>query len=448
MSFQRSTYTRYIVLGPTADYRLQPFPLSIPSEVNPLSAPWPAPAFYTTSTDDSYDAGWNMGRQVNLFFDTPNWELSCYKISVQAFNVAVAGQKSKPILIAPNAILNDPEQEATNGARPYYTFLRGNPVYPNGWLWNSNLGEKVGSVTDNNSTQVFPAWINSPGTTYSNYTYEALVNSTTPRVGCVAAGEVRLNYSAGLRNVVGVGIRASTAAEYVVQPTDTIELIAAASSYSNLAANSRIPAYDNSGNPHPIIVACQLSNQNTWRLEFCALIDNYGPDAYTGKPTPYLPAYTGLGTYSNPVTGGTSVPSAYTANEIYFVYSPTDVRGLAKNKMIVDVRGRDIAGNVVFTGQLYNACNLTHCRNNSAEILNCFKDPAKYLNFTVNDFSKSARPLPVAAAISANLTNSYTFTYGNSASGTQPIKTLAILDSNPSDTADNTLVVVTAEPAE
>jgi len=444
MSFQRSTYTRYLILGNAADHRFQPFPLSFPSVMDGANAPWPAPGFNTNSALPTYDAGWTMGRRINLFFDTPNWEVSSYKVSVQAFNVSSnPTSATRPVLIAPNAILNDPEQEAVSGAIPYYTFLMGNPVYPNGWLWNSNLQQKIGSFLDPSSNTVFPTWIQGPGSTYIYETSGLL----TARVGCTAAGEVRLNYSAALREVVGVGSRASTAAEYVVKPTDTIELIASGSSYSNLASNNRIITYDTNSNPHPIIVACRLSNQNTWRLEFCALIDNYGPDAYGGKPTPYLPAYTGLGTYDNPVSTGVSVPLAYVANEIYFVYSETDVRGLAKNNMVVDVRGRDVAGNIVFTGKLYNACNLTYCRNNRAEILNSFKDPAKYLNFTVNDFSKSARPLPVANSITTNLTNSYTFTYGSSANGTQPIKTLAIQDSNVGGNFA-TLVVVTAEPAE
>jgi len=437
MGFQRSAYTKYLVLGNAADHKFQPHPFNFPNPIS-ANAPWPLAAFNISTKFASYDMGWNMGRRVNLFLETPNWEFSTYKVTVRAFNAnADPTTATRPVLVAPNAVLNDPKEETANGAIPYYTFLMGNPVYPNGAIWNSNTNQKVVSVSDELSfppTTVYPVRFEGIGGVY--LTEATLI----PMVGCTAAGEVRLNYSAALRNVVGVGSRATASSNNLVKPTDTIEIIAAGALHSNLAASNRLNDY--SSNNYPIITASRVTAQGTWRLEFAAMIDNYGP-----AERPHLPAYTGLGTYTNPVTGGTTVPTAYTANEIYFVYSAADVRGLAKNNMTVEVRGRDLAGNIVFTGTLYNACNLTHCRNNRQQIIDTFKDPSKYLNFSVADFAKTARPIVPANSIATNATNTYTFTYGNSQNGTQPIKTLAICDSANTGIGQ-TLVAVTVEPAE
>jgi len=448
MGFQRSAYTKYLVLGAAADHKFQPHPFNFPNVIS-ANAPWPLASFNTNPEALTYDTGWNMGRRVNLFLETPNWEFSTYKVTVRAFNASSDPTATiRPVLVAPNAVLNDPTEEAGNGAIPYYTFLMGNPVYPNGAIWNSNTNQKVVSVNFNagfDVINVYPVRFETSGGGY--LTEVTPLNAPfSPMVGCTAAGEVRLNYSAALRNVVGVGSRATASSNSLVKPTDTIEIIAAGALHSNLAASNRLTAYPDAGaenaNYYPIITASRVTAQGTWRLEFAAMIDNYGP-----AERPYLPAYTGLGTYSNPVTGGTSVPTAYTANEIYFVYSAADVRGLAKNNMTVEVRGRDLAGNIVFTGTLYNACNLTYCRNNHQQVIDTFKDPGKYLNFSVANFAKTARPIMPANSIATNATNTYTFTYGNSQNGTQPIKTLAICDSHPQGTGQ-TLVAVTVEPAE
>jgi hypothetical protein len=441
MGFQRSAYTRYLVLGNAADHRFQPYPLAFPNEISPTNAPWPLAIFNTNAEFSVYDAGWNMGRRVNLFLETPNWEFCAYKITVRAFNANPADPTStvRPILVAPNAVLNDPAEETANGAIPYYTFLMGNPVYPNGAIWNSNINQKVVSVQDASLNNVYPVRFESAGGVYTTEASPPL--SFSYRAGCTAAGEIRLNYSAALKDVVGVGSRAGIAAANIVKPTDTIELIATGATHSNLAASNRLVAY--SSNNYPIIVASRITAQGVWRLEFSAMIDNYGP-----AERPSLPAYTGLGTYSNPATGGVSVPTAYMANEIHFVYSGADVRGLARNNMTVSVVGRDLTGAVVFTGTLYNACNLTYCRNNKQQILDMFKDPGKYLNFSVADFAKTARPILPANSIATNQTNTYTFTYGNNQNGTQPIKTLAICDSSTAGTSLQTLVAVTVEPAE
>lgn len=445
MGFQRSAYTRYLVLGNAADHRFQPYPLAFPNDFNPINAPWPLAIFNTNFDLPTYDAGWNMGRRVNLFLETPNWELSTYKVTVRAFNASSTDPTStvRPILVAPNAVLNDPTEEAGNGAIPYYTFLMGNPVYPNGAIWNPSLnggnGQKVVNVLDASLNTVYPVRFENSGGVYTTEATPAL-SSFTPRVGCVAAGEIRLNYSAALKDVVGVGSRAGIAAANLVKPTDTVELIATGATHSNLAASNRLAQY--SSNNYPIILASRVTAQGVWRLEFAAMIDNYGP-----AERPYLPAYTGLGTYSNPATGGTPVPTAYMANEIHFVYPGADVRSLARNNMTVSVVGRDLTGAVVFRGTLYNACNLTYCRNNRQQILDAFKDPGKYLNFSVADFAKTARPVMPANSIATNQTNAVTFTYGNSQNGTQPIKTLAICDSSNAGAAQ-TLVAVTVEPAE
>ncbi len=444
MGFQRSAYTKYLVLGAAADHKFQPHPFSFPNIASPTAAPWPLATFNTNPQFANYDMGWNMGRRVNLFLETPNWEFSAYKVTVRAFNASSDPTATiRPVLVAPNAVLNDPTEEAGNGAIPYYTFLMGNPVYPNGAIWNSNTSQKVVSVFDNfNGVDVYPVRFEDIGGMYLSESLSPF-SPFTPMVGCTAAGEVRLNYSAALTNVVGVGSRATASSNNLVKPTDTIELIAAGAQYSNLAESNRLPNY--SSNNYPIITACRVTAQGSWRLEFAAMIDNYGP-----PERPDLPAYTGSGTYTNPVELGQSNPTAYTANEIYFVYATKDgseVIGLAKNNMTVAVRGRDLAGNTVFTGRLYNACNLTHCRNNSQQIIDTFKDPGKYLNFSVADFAKTARPIMPANSIATNATNTYTFTYGNSQNGTQPIKTLAICDSDTSGSGQ-TLVAVTVEPAE
>jgi len=455
MNFQKSPCTRYLVLGRATDHWLQPYPLR-PFSSAVFNTPFHLPVFDVNATQvnlsDAPQVGWSMGRSINLFLETPNWELSTYKVTVRAWTAGFINSgglflapNPRPILIAPNAVIKDPEDGANTGMGPYYTFLRGNPVYPNGALWNSSTGSKIVSLSGgtlypvrfNNSSQVFPDVLTS---------YDVSVGSES-LVGCVAAGEVRINYSATLKDVVGVNSRANNSFNNLVKPTDTIELIADNTAYSNLADTNRLSAYG-ANNPYPIITAARNTNQDIWKLEFAALINNYGVGL--------IPGYTGAGTYDNPGESyGSNYFSPYldyVSNEIYFAIGKKQALGLAINNLTVEVVGRDLSGNIVFTGTLCNACNLTHCRNNRPEIINMFNDPSKYLNFNLENFSKTARPIMPQASANFGSSLATVFTCGNSQNGTQPIKTLAICDSDISSANANdsvkTVIEVTAEPIE
>jgi LysM repeat protein len=446
MGFQRSAYTRYLILGGVlSDHVRHPYPLTIPNELASISiCPWPLSAFLYSEDSGNVFLGWSMGNKVNLFLETPNWEVSPYKVTVRAFNADENINVNRPpILVEPNVVLHDPTQaESPTQETPYYTFLMGNPVYPNGALWKpedqQGPGEKILILEDTITNQtVYPVnWDDSGIITVNN---QNVMTAYTDRIGCTAAGEVRLNYSASLKNIVGVGSRENVGAVHVVQPTDTIELIDAEASYSNLANYNRLNNYLN--NPYPIITAIRTTAQGVWKIEFAAMIDNYGPDDRPGLPT-----YTGLGTFSNPVplAGYETISSAYTANEIYFMYPNNIFKGLAKDNLVISVVGRDVAGEKVFVGKLYNACNLTYFENNKQQTLNTFKYSKEYLNLSLSKFAQIARPIIPATSIPTNQTNEVTFKCGNYQNGTRPIKTLAIYNSS----NIRTLVVVTAEPAE
>ena len=59
------------------------------------------------------------GRSCTLFFDTPNWPSSAFKIAVYT---SPHGNNTNPLVMAPNVYLTDADQ---------YQFIRGNSVYAN-----------------------------------------------------------------------------------------------------------------------------------------------------------------------------------------------------------------------------------------------------------------------------------------------------------------------------
>jgi len=374
-----------------------------------------------------------MGRAVNVLFDTPNWPVSAAQVTVQAISTGNTAGERTPLLVAVNSMIQDSALDAgTTYSRPYPTFLRGNPVYTNGKFYNS-------------STAAYTDHVYAVGKT-ATPNAEDPTSLTNP--GCTSVGEVRIVYSAVLKNIVPSGARLNIADSQVVQPTDTIEILSPEILLSNAAVSNRITAYNSANNPHPIITALRKSpTAGGWTIEFSALVDNSNPvidlDNYG------FPAYTGLGTMTNSTTGGSSVTTSYTANELYFycgvdAASANIINGLARDAVAANVIGRDVAGNIVFTGSIANAANLTHVRNNTASILSRFNDPTKYSLSSTAEFFSGARPIKVctSAAQVQNQDNTFTFTAGRDSSGSQPLKSLSVY--SPSATA--TMLVVTVIP--
>jgi hypothetical protein len=168
-------------------------------------------------------------------------------------------------------------------------------------------------------------------------------------------------------------------------------------------------------------------------------LDNYG-----------FPAYTGTGTKTNSAGTGVSVTTSYTANELYFycgvdAASANIIKGLARDAVAANVVGRDIAGNIVFTGSIANAANLTHVRNNTASTLSRFNDPTKYSLSSTAEFFSGARPIKVctSAAQVQNQDNTFTFTAGRDSSGSQPLKSLSVYSPSSNPT---TMLIVTVIP--
>ena len=440
MNFHNPSVTKYLVLGPLRDFRQQPYPFNFmgflstsPNLIYPNSA--------LVNDDGVLDNGWNMGRVINVLFDPLTWTQDAVQVTIQAVGSGITPiGPLAPILVAPNLIINDPTQEA------YITFLKGNPVYPNGKLWDEYAGSSGGYVDG-------PAYITastSQGTASTYFTPDPVTIGYT-KSGAMSVGEVRINYTAALNAVVPAGARANLPVNQWVLATDTIEIIPANFQYSNLCAYNRIDQYDeplNNGaskNPYPVITALRRTNNlNDWAIEFSAMIDNSGQQAY-------LPEYLGSGRAQNPSTG-TSQSKAYVANEIYYYFgqdagSLPIVKGLAIHNLSAAVVGRNVAGAVVFFGKLAAATNLTHCWNNSASRISEFYSAPGLSTVTINDFKASARPITVAvAAAPINTGNAaITLAAGDSDHGTQPFKSLAIYDPN-TTTLSTTVVAITVTP--
>ena len=429
MNFHQGAITKYLILGTPSDELFQPYPLAFTDTAIPANYP---SAKWVDKTEVAY-SGWNMGRSVNLVFDTPNWPVSAAQVTVQAVNVDSAGGVKRPLLVAVNSMIQDSALDAgTTYSRPYLTFLRGNPVYTNGKFYNSNTNAYTDHVYTTGDDPVTPT-VDDPAYLLA-----------TP--GCISVGEVRIVYSAVLKNIVPSGARLNVADSQVVQPTDTIQILSPEIIVSNAAVSNRITAYNNANNPHPIITALRKSpTVGGWTIEFSALVDNSDPEI-SGESYGF-PEYTGLGTMDNSTTGGTSVTTSYTANELYFycnVNGVNSIKGLARDAVAANVIGRDVAGNTVFTGSIANAANLTHVRNNTASILSRFNDPAKYSHSSNAEFSSGARPVRTCFNSSQllNPDNTITFNAGSDSSGSQPLKSLSVY--NPGTTA--TMLVVTVIP--
>jgi hypothetical protein len=441
MNFHNPSVTKYLVLGPLRDFRQQPYPFNFtgfisatPNLIYPSSA--------LVNDDGALDNGWNMGRVINVLFDPLTWTQDAVQVTIQAVGSGVTPTGPlAPILVAPNLIINDPAQAA------YTTFLKGNPVYPNGKLWD----EYAGSLGDYVDGAAYISASTSQGTASTCFTPDPLTVGYT-QSGAMSVGEVRINYTAVLNAVVPAGARADLPVNQWVLATDTIEIIPDNFQYSNICAYNRVALYDgpmDKGaapiNPYPVITAVRRTNNlNDWAIEFSAMIDNSGQQAY-------LPEYLGSGRAQNPSTG-TSSSTAYVSNEIYYYFGQDAgnlpiVKGLAKHNLSAKVVGRDVAGAVVFFGNLAAATNLTHCLNNSASRISEFYSAPGLSTVTINDFKASARPITVAVSAASINTGTTTITLAAGASyhGTQPFKSLAIYDPN-STSLSTTVVAITVTP--
>ena len=429
MNFHQGAITKYLILGTPADELFQPYPLEFNDTAGNIPS-YPS-AKWTDTASVSYD-GWNMGRAVNVLFDTPNWPVSAAQVTVQAISTGNTAADRAPLLVAVNSMIQDSALAAgTTYSRAYPTFLRGNPVYKNGKFFNSSISAYTDSVYAKGKTAT------------------PVTRSTLADPGCISVGEVRIVYSAVLKNIVPSGSRLNVADSQVVQPTDTIQILSPEIILSNAAVSNRITAYNNASNPHPIITALRKSpTAGGWTIEFSALVDNSNPvidfDTYG------FPAYTGTGTLTNSGGFGSSVTTSYTANELYFycgvdAASASKIKGLARDAVAANVVGRDVAGNIVFTGSIANAANLTHVRNNTASILSRFNDPTKYSLSSNAEFFSGARPIKVctSAAQAQNEANTVTFNAGKDSSGSQPLKSLSVYSPSSNPT---TMLVVTVIP--
>lgn len=434
MNFHQSPLTKYIITGTANsatdigcfDFAYTQYGLPIYTANSSYAHPNP----YTIDKTSLIPyAGWNMGRNINLFFDTPFWPTSALQITVKIVASSSGPTSPKhPVLIAPNVVIRGSEASPSRYTDydPYYTFLRGNPVYANGKLYSSNPSS-AGLVTG--------SFFMDDGSGFP------VVFDSDKDVGAMSTGEVRVQYSGRLSQIEPVGARASQTNNYWVQPTDTIELIPLEGSKgSNLAGFNRITSYDNASNYYPIITAVKNNNnQKTWSIEFSAMINNSEANGVRdGVDGAFLNWQTlnGAGDWKTYQDFSTN-SNALTANELYFctnvagiapslVYT---VKGLAKDALRCRVVGRDIAGNQVFSGILDGAANLTYFRNNNLQYTSNYFDPTKY-TFVSLDELKTLTPNRVAASIAtvSDPTLIYTVHVGKDASGVQPLKCLAIHD--------------------
>ena len=438
MNFHNPSVTKYLVLGQLRDFRQQPYPFNFTGFLS-SSTNLIYPNSALANDDGALDNGWNMGRVINVLFDPLTWTQDAVQVTIQAVGSGITPTEPlAPILVAPNLIIND--QDA------YITFLKGNPVYPNGKLWD----EYAGSSGDYVDGAAYISASTSQGTASTCFTPDPLTIGST-QSGAMSVGEVRINYTAVLNAVVPAGGRVNLPVNQWVLATDTIEIIPDNFQYSNLCAYNRLNQYDEpmdrgaSNNPYPVITAVRRTNNlNDWAIEFSAMIDNSGQLAH-------LPEYLGSGRAQNPSTGSSS-STAYVSNEVYYYFGQDAqnvpiVKGLAKHNLSAKVVGRDVAGAVVFFGNLAAATNLTHCLNNSASRISEFYSAPGLSTVTIDDFKAAARPVAVAvSATSINVgTTTITLSAGASYHGTQPFKSLAIYDPN-STSLSTTVVAITVTP--
>lgn len=449
MNFHQSPITRYIVTGPNqtcnpvgspttpGDTCFTQYPLFKNATINGLSYP----NGYFVDYQDSIYNGWNFGRAVNVFFDTPFWPTSAIQINIKAVGAGSTNTTARlPIMVAPNVVLSDYASDSVSTG-PYNTFIRGNAVFGNGRLYNSNTN------TLESSSNTANLYVDYGGTV-------SYLDSGSTEVGCLSVGEVRLCYSGKLINIQPAGSRIGTTYQSWVKPGDTIQLTPVdtviANPESNLAKFNRISAYDgggaNSNNPYPIITAMRAASSNgDYLIEFSALVDN-SPLAGSGSGIyPSWETLGGSGGYSTYASVGNQ--AAFAANEIYFVPKSGTYKGLAADRLVCRVVGRDAAGNIVFTGTLAGAANLSYFVNNHSSIKNQYFDESKNNFVLTSAFAKSAELLvpAVTQADAADPTkSSLTFTVGKDASGIQPFKSLAIYDT--ASQVRYTVLEITATP--
>ena len=123
------------------------------------------------------------------------------------------------------------------------------------------------------------------------------------------------------------------------------------------------------------------------------------------------------------------------------------VKGLAKDELICDVVGRDIAGNIVFRGRLAGAANLTYFNNNSARLKARYFDPSRQIQVSIDDMKTLGKPN--RSAFTATLLGDpdyvYSYQVGKDASGIQPIRSLAIYDNGTTE-IQTTVLAITVTP--
>lgn len=445
MIFHQSPITKYVITASPLEYSsvlaggatvdgcdfcFQPYPMY--GLTNPISASVYFANPYTVDTGpNGYDYyGWHMGRAVNVFLDTPFWPTSALQVNVKLVAGGVSAAVRPVVHVVPNAVIRNPVQESLQTAAsipltPFNTFIRGNPTYPNGKLWDSSNEQQVTGNFWYDGSLGGPAGA------------PALFNNGVS--GAMSVGEIRLVYSGKLDNIAPAGSRIGTDMKYWVKPTDTIELtpVIATTTGSNLATANRVAAYDAVGNKYPILTAVkQISNLSEWAIEFNALIDNSTNNDLLANR---YPIWTGCGTYDNfhNDTGGPD-KMAYIANEVYFTTKTTfdgkfttyTVKGLAKDELICNVVGRDVAGNIVFRGRLAGAANLTYFNNNSASLKARYLDPSRQVQLSFDEMKAGAKPnrSNFSASTLADPELSYNLQVGKDASGIQPIRSLAIYD--------------------
>ena len=449
MNFHQGPVTKYLHLGPVTnfsslvaatapgDFCYQPYPLNPAGYAGILA--FPNGVIEDADTASTFSGG-VAGRVVTVFLDTPFWPAATKEVNIKIVGAGInAGTNKPPVLIASNVVIKNYATDSTaNDQRPYYTFLRGTSVLPGGRLYNHLTGVLVDSGH---------FWMD------INDGFNTAVAFSTGKGGALSTGEIRLCYSGALQDIKPAGARVGLAMGSWVTPTDTIQLTPTSTTVlpaeSNLAKFNRLATYDlggaTSNNPHPIITALKLnSNLSDWSIEFSALIDNSQNSDPSNLRYPY---WTGSGRVDNFSTVNPAV-DACAVNEIYFTINNNGggnyvVKGLAKDSLKCTVVGRDVAGNIVFTGTLAGAANLTYFRNNSPALIADYLNPTTHVHMTPGEFKVGAKPNLVCntTAMLADNNQICTLRSEESPHGTQPIRVVSIIDPSTAAAGFNVLAI-------
>ena len=443
MNFHQGPITKYLHLGPVTnvsgtapgDFCYQPYPL------DPAGTLGQGIVFFGGNlTDQLTSSAYNggvAGRVVTMFLATPFWPASTKEVNIKLVGAGLGPTTARaPVLIASNVVIKNYATDNTaNDQRPHYTFLRGTPVLPGGKLYNSINGQLI------------------PGHFWIDDGLGGVTAFDTGTTGALSTGEIRLCYSGALQDVKPAGARVGLAMGSWVKPTDTIQLTPITTTVlpaeSNLAKFNRLATYDlgggTSNNPHPIITALKLnSNLSDWSIEFSALIDNSQNSDPSDNRYPY---WTGSGRADNLTTVNAAI-DACAVNEIYFTMDDDGkgsyvIKGLAKDSLKCTVVGRDVAGNIVFTGTLAGAANLTYFRNNSPALIADYLNPSNHVHVTPEEFKFGARPnrVCITANLLADNDQICTLRSEESPHGAQPIRVVSIFDTSTAAGIFNVLAI-------